>query len=64
MTGDEAIKYIESRTASTRLGLFRTRQLLAMLGDPHKKLRFVHVAGTNGKGSACAMLSSVLMASG
>ena len=35
-----------------------------MLGDPDKKLRFVHVAGTNGKGSACAMLSSVLMASG
>ena len=64
MTGDEAIKYIESRTASTRLGLFRTRQLLATLDDPHKKLRFVHVAGTNGKGSACAMLSSVLMASG
>lgn len=64
MNGKEAIAYIESRTASTRLGLCRTRELLAMLGDPQKKLRFVHVAGTNGKGSACAMLSSVLEASG
>lgn len=64
MTGKEAIEYIESRTASTRLGLLRTRLLLQRLGDPHKKLRFIHVAGTNGKGSACAMLSSILRSSG
>lgn len=64
MNGKEAIAYIESCTASTRLGLCRTRELLAMLGDPQKKLRFVHVAGTNGKGSACAMLSSILEAAG
>ncbi len=64
MTGREAISYIESCTSSTRLGLCRTRELLHMLGDPQKKLRFVHVAGTNGKGSACAMLSSILEAAG
>ncbi len=64
MNGKEAIEYIESRTASTRLGLCRTRELLSMLGDPQKKLRFVHVAGTNGKGSACAMLSSILEKAG
>ena len=40
------------------------RALLAALGDPHKKLRFVHVAGTNGKGSTAAMLASCLQAAG
>lgn len=64
MTGKEAIEYIESQTSSTRLGLCRTRELLCLLGDPQKKLRFVHVAGTNGKGSACAMLASILEAAG
>lgn len=64
MTGREAISYIESCTSSTRLGLCRTRELLRMLGDPQKKLRFVHVAGTNGKGSACAMLASILETAG
>jgi len=38
--------------------------LLELLGNPHKKLRFVHVAGTNGKGSTVAYISSVLMESG
>lgn len=64
MTGKEAIEYIESQTSSTRLGLCRTRELLRMLSDPQKKLRFVHVAGTNGKGSACAMLASILETAG
>ncbi|MDR2356196.1 MAG: bifunctional folylpolyglutamate synthase/dihydrofolate synthase, partial [Clostridiales Family XIII bacterium] len=35
----------------SRLGLARTRALLRKLGNPERKLRFVHVAGTNGKGS-------------
>lgn len=65
MTVKEAIDYIESQTwSSTRLGLERTRELLSKLGDPQKKLRFVHVAGTNGKGSTCAMLASILQAAG
>jgi dihydrofolate synthase/folylpolyglutamate synthase len=37
---------------------------LALLGNPQDELRFVHVAGTNGKGSTCAMLSSILQAAG
>ena len=45
-------------------GLSRTRTLLAALGDPHKQLRFVHVAGTNGQGSTAAMLASCLQAAG
>lgn len=46
------------------LGLDRMRELMRRLGDPQKELRFVHVAGTNGKGSVCAMLASVLKAAG
>ena len=38
--------------------------LLAALGDPHKQLKFIHVAGTNGKGSTAAMLASCLQAAG
>ena len=40
-------------------GLERAQKLAAALGDPQKKLRFIHVAGTNGKGSVCAMLESI-----
>lgn len=47
-----------------RLGLGRMRRVLAMRGHPERQLRFVHVAGTNGKGSVCAMLDSVLRKSG
>lgn len=42
------------------LGLERIESLLAALGNPHQKTPFIHVAGTNGKGSVCAYLSSVL----
>ncbi len=44
--------------------LERMRVLLGALGDPHRQGRFVHVAGTNGKGSTCAMLESALRADG
>ena len=65
MTVQEAIDYINDFTWSTsRLGLDRTRELLERLGNPQKKLRFVHVAGTNGKGSTCAMLECVLRHAG
>ncbi len=65
MTVQEAIEYIERHTWSrTRLGLERTRALLHALGDPQKGLRFVHVAGSNGKGSTCAMLDAILRAAG
>lgn len=65
MTAAEAIEYIESCTWSeTRLGLERTRELLRALGDPQDKLKFVHVAGTNGKGSTCAMTEAILREAG
>lgn len=65
MTYKEAIDYIEDYTwSTTKLGLERTQELLRRLGDPQKDLKFVHVAGSNGKGSTCAMLSSVLREAG
>lgn len=47
-----------------QLGLERMRRLLADLGNPHERVSIVHVAGTNGKGSVCAYLSSVLTEAG
>ena len=65
MNAQEAIEYIENYTwSTTRLGLERTRALLCALGDPQKELKFIHVAGSNGKGSTCAMLDSVLRRAG
>ncbi len=65
MTPQEAIDYIERYGwSTTRLGLDRTRELLQRLGDPQKRLRFVHVAGSNGKGSTCAMLDAIFRAAG
>ena len=65
MTGQEAIEYIHSfQWEKHEPGLYRIHQLLHALGDPQKELKFVHVAGTNGKGSTCAMLASVLQAAG
>ena len=65
MTAEEAIRYIRNQKWNTmRLGLDRIRELLALLGHPERELQFIHVAGTNGKGSACAMLASVFRAAG
>lgn len=47
-----------------KLGLDRSHRLLAKLGQPHQQVPIVHVAGSNGKGSVCAYLSSVLTAAG
>jgi len=47
-----------------KLGLDRIRTLLEHLGSPHRACRFVHVAGTNGKGSTCAMIERALRESG
>ncbi|MBE9223105.1 bifunctional folylpolyglutamate synthase/dihydrofolate synthase [Cyanobacterium stanieri LEGE 03274] len=46
------------------LGLVRIKKLLAELGNPQEKVPFIHVAGTNGKGSVCAYLSSILTEAG
>ena len=61
----EALEYINGVSwQSTRPGLERVAGLLEKLGNPQNELRFVHVAGTNGKGSICAMISSVLKSAG
>ncbi len=65
MTYEEALKYIHSvNWRGSKLGLDRTRELLANMGNPEKELRFIHIAGTNGKGSVAAMLASVLKEAG
>lgn len=65
MNYESAMEYIHAvQWAGHKPGLTRTRTLLAALGDPHKDLKFVHVAGTNGKGSTAAMLASCLQAAG
>jgi len=61
----EAIEYLYSvRLFGTKLGLANTQYLLEKLGDPQDRFFTVHVAGTNGKGSVCAMLSSILSSAG
>ena len=47
-----------------KLGLGRMQELLGRIGNPEKKLKYMHIAGTNGKGSVCAMLQSILIEAG
>lgn len=61
----ESIEYIHAiNWCFCKPGLERIGTLCSLLGNPQKKLRFIHVAGTNGKGSFCAMLDSVLRQAG
>jgi dihydrofolate synthase/folylpolyglutamate synthase len=61
----EAIKYLYSLSRfGMRPGLERTSLLAAAAGNPHETLGFIHVAGTNGKGSTCAFLESVYRRAG
>jgi dihydrofolate synthase/folylpolyglutamate synthase len=61
----EAIQFLYGlRLFGAKFGLENTLALAAMAGNPEKKLRFIHVAGTNGKGSTCAMLESIYRAAG
>ena len=53
-----------TQTFGIKLGLENARNLLAAAGHPQERLRFLHVAGTNGKGSACAMMDAVLRVAG
>ena len=65
MTYPDAIKYLYSlQWFGTKLGLENTFELAALAGNPQKKLRFIHVAGTNGKGSTSAMLESIYRKAG
>ena len=54
----------KKRQTVFRLGLERVRELCRRLGDPQNSMHFVHVAGTNGKGSASVMLYEVLTGAG
>lgn len=57
-------KLVPERYVPRRFDLENMTSLLTMLGNPHRRLRAVHVAGTKGKGSTCAMTASILQASG
>ncbi len=66
-TYPDSVRFLYSLANETRtmkLGLERIRTLLARLGNPHLEGRFVHVAGTNGKGSVCALVESALRSAG
>src|SRR6476646_6591457 len=67
MTYPDSVQFLyalgnEIKTA--RLGLGRIRAVLGALGNPERAYRVVHVAGTNGKGSTCAMIEAALRAAG
>lgn len=64
MTCQEAINYLSRARGTGSDGLKRMEKLMLALGSPQEKTCFVHVAGTNGKGSVCAMLESILRAAG
>lgn len=65
MTYEEALAFIHGTYKfGSKLGLENIKVLLEKLGSPEKTLKFVHVAGTNGKGSTCAFIQSVLMEAG
>ena len=65
MNLNEALEFIQSICwLGTHPGLGRITELLRRLGDPHKDLKFVHITGTNGKGSVAAMVTATLNAAG
>jgi len=64
-TYTEALDYIYDLTKyGIKLGLKNINHLLYLLGEPHKKLKVIHVAGTNGKGSTSSLISSILQSNG
>ena len=65
MTVNEALTYIHSVCWKGSIpGLSRTRELLASLNNPQDQLKFVHIAGTNGKGSTASMLANIFRSAG
>ncbi|MDE7365586.1 MAG: bifunctional folylpolyglutamate synthase/dihydrofolate synthase [Ruminococcus sp.] len=62
---NEVLEYLKKASLrGSKLGLERTTELCERLGNPQEKTKIIHVAGTNGKGSFCAMLSAILHESG
>ncbi len=65
LTYDEALRFIHSRDCfGSNLGLLRIERLTQALGNPQKGLKYIHIAGTNGKGSTCTMLSEIMISQG
>ena len=65
MNYNEALEFIHSRMKfGSQPGMERISALCEAFGNPQDKLKFVHVAGTNGKGSTCTMIAKILEASG
>ncbi|MBE6987587.1 MAG: bifunctional folylpolyglutamate synthase/dihydrofolate synthase [Ruminococcaceae bacterium] len=65
MNYEQTLDFIHSRTRyGSRLGLFRMERVLELMGNPHKELKFIHIAGTNGKGSTTAMTAEILKTQG
>jgi len=65
MNYEEALNYIHGAYKfGSKLGLENIRKLLELMGNPQDKLRFVHIAGTNGKGSTSAFISNILKEAG
>lgn len=65
MTVNEALDYIHSVCWKGMMpGLSRINNLLEKMGNPHKDMKYVHIAGTNGKGSTAAMTASILRKAG
>ncbi|MBQ4040131.1 MAG: bifunctional folylpolyglutamate synthase/dihydrofolate synthase [Oscillospiraceae bacterium] len=65
MSYESTLEYIHNvKWQKSKPGLSRTKELLAALGNPEKKLKFVHIAGTNGKGSTAACTAAILKEAG
>ncbi len=65
MNYNEALDYIHSTYKfGSKLGLDNIKYLLELMGNPHKSLKFIHVAGTNGKGSTSTFINSILVEEG
>ena len=65
MTAEQAVEYIHSITwMGSKPGLERPLELLRLMGNPQNDLKFIHIAGTNGKGSTAAMTASILQKAG
>lgn len=61
----EALDYIHgTKKFGSKLGLDNVRELLGLLGNPHNDLKFIHVAGTNGKGSTSSFIANILIEGG
>jgi len=65
MNYDEALEYIHGTMRfGSKLGLQNIANLLELMGNPHKQLKYIHIAGTNGKGSTTAMITRILQEQG